>query len=85
MEIENWENTGSELIREFMFESQTQLAEFVLKVARYSDEVNHHADMEISQCRKLRVCISTHDENELTELDYKWARGLNERIKKGLY
>lgn len=82
MEIENWENTGKELVREWVFEDQTGLAEFVLEIAHYSDELNHHADMEISQCRKLRVCITTHDENGLTELDYKWAVGLNEYINK---
>lgn len=81
MEIENWENTGSELIREFVFQNQTELAEFVLKVARFSDEVNHHADMQIRECRKLRVGISTHDQNALTELDFKWAHGCNSLIE----
>jgi pterin-4a-carbinolamine dehydratase len=61
-----------------MFDNQTELAEFVLLVALYSDQVNHHADMQISECRKLRLSISTHDKNGLTELDYKWARDLNE-------
>lgn len=82
MEIENWKNTGKELVRGWVFENQTELAEFVLEIAHYSDEMNHHADMEIKECRKLRVCITTHDENGLTELDYKWALGLNEHIKK---
>ena len=81
MEIENWINKGQELVREFTFENQTQLAEFVLMVARFSDEVNHHADMQISQCRNLRISISTHDQNSLTDLDYKWVIDLNERIK----
>lgn len=80
MEIENWENTGSELIREFVFENQTELAEFVLLVALYSDQVNHHADMQISECRKLRLSISTHDEKGLTDLDFKWAEHLNTLI-----
>ena len=80
MELENWENTGKELTREFTFKNQTQLAEFILKVARYSDEVNHHADMEISECRKLRLSIRTHDKGELTQRDFDWAKGLNERI-----
>ena len=78
MEIENWKNNGNELTREFLFENQTELAEFVLLVAKYSDKVNHHADMEISECRKLRMSLSTHDENGLTELDYKWAMELNQ-------
>jgi 4a-hydroxytetrahydrobiopterin dehydratase len=81
MEIENWKNSENALVREFIFENQTKLAEFVLLVARYSDGVNHHADMQISESRKLRLSITTHDENGLTQLDFDWANGLNERIK----
>lgn len=80
MEVENWENKGSELVREFVFENQTELAEFVLRVARYSDEVNHHADMEVSEFRNLRLSITTHDENGLTESDFKWAKHTNTLI-----
>lgn len=81
MEIENWKNTGNQLIREFVFKDQSELANFIVMIANYSDEVNHHADMQIRECRKLRVQISTHDKNQLTELDFHWAQGLNERIR----
>jgi pterin-4a-carbinolamine dehydratase len=80
MEIENWINTGKELVREFVFENQTELAEFVLMVAHYSDVVAHHADMQVSQCRKLRLRISTHDQNALTEKDFSWAKAINEKV-----
>lgn len=77
MEIENWENTGNELVREVVFENQTALAQCLLEIARYSDRVNHHADMEITQCRKLRLSISTHDTGNLSEKDFDWALGMN--------
>ena len=80
MEVENWTNTGEELVREFVFENQTELAQFVLMVAQYSDEVAHHADMKVSQCRKLRLSISTHDQNALTEKDYNWAKEINGKL-----
>lgn len=80
MEVENWKNTGKELLRDFTFGSQTELAEFVLLVARFSDEMNHHADMRVSECRKLRLSITTHDENGLTDLDYRWAKELNKSV-----
>lgn len=80
MELENWKHLGNALLREFEFKNQTELAEFILKIARYSDELDHHSDMEISQCRKLRISISTHDANGLTDLDYSWAKGLNDLI-----
>lgn len=80
-EIDGWENTDKALVRQFVFSNQTELAEFVLLVAKYSDEVNHHADMQISECRKLRLSITTHDDqNQLTPLDFDWAKGLNDII-----
>lgn len=82
MEVENWENTGNALVRKFVFENQTELAEFVLEVARYSDEVNHHADMEVSEWRKLRLSITTHDDNGLTQKDFDWAEAINTEHKK---
>lgn len=78
--IDGWERTDTALVREFVFENQTELAEFVLLVAKYSDEVNHHADMQISECGKLRLSITTHDENGLTEKDFEWAKKLNELL-----
>lgn len=80
MELENWENTGKELVREFLFENQTELAEFVLKIAHFSDKVKHHADMKISECQKLKITISTHDENGLTQKDFDWVLELNKLI-----
>jgi pterin-4a-carbinolamine dehydratase len=69
-------------IRELTFENQSELAEFVLVIARFSDEKDHHADMEISQCRKLRLSITTHDENGLTQKDFDWVNGVNRLIKE---
>lgn len=84
MEIENWKNNGSALVRELVFKNQTELAEFVLRVAKYSDEVNHHADMHISEWRKLQLSITTHDDgNQLTQKDLDWAKGVNDLMKKG--
>lgn len=78
--IDGWERTDTALVRKFVFENQTQLAEFVLLVAKYSDEVNHHADMQISECRKLQLSVTTHDAGGLTEQDQNWAKELNALI-----
>jgi len=80
MEVKGWEEKDNALVRELAFENQTELAEFVLRIARYSDEVEHHADMDIREYRKLRLRITTHDRNALTERDIEWAKSVNEII-----
>ncbi len=77
MEVKDWEEKDNALVRELAFENQTELAEFVLRIARYSDEVEHHADMDIREYRKLRLSITTHDRNALTERDIEWAKSVN--------
>lgn len=80
MEVKGWEEKDNALVRELAFENQTELAEFVLRIARYSDEVEHHADMDIREYRKLRLSITTHDRKALTERDIEWAKSVNEII-----
>lgn len=51
------------------FRSQLDLARFVLDLARYSDTLNHHADMEIKGY-SLHLSLTTHDEgNKVSEKD----------------
>ncbi len=42
-----WEIIDRKLVNNFKFKSQTELANFLLKVAKYADEINHHPDCKI--------------------------------------
>lgn len=72
----NWQNKNGSLTIEFSFKNQTALAEYVLKVAKYSDKVGHHADMKIHY-NKLKLSVYTHDENCITAKDYDLIRELD--------
>jgi 4a-hydroxytetrahydrobiopterin dehydratase len=78
----SWLNNGSELSREIVFENQLTLAKFVVEIARISDEMNHHADMEIHYNR-LKMIITTHDEGGLTDSDFLLCERVDEVLKKG--
>jgi len=69
----SWDIQNNRLTKSFSFENQTQLAEFFLKIAKHADETGHHPDINIFQCRKMKVELFTHDKNKITELDYKLA------------
>ena len=72
-----WQNKDGRLTAELSFEHQTALAEYVLKAAKISDKMGHHADMEINY-NKLFLSLYTHDENAITDKDYALARKLEE-------
>lgn len=71
-----WKENENGLTAQLKFKDQTELAEFVLDLAKISDEKQHHADMEISY-NKLSLRLISHDVGKVTERDYAMA----ERIK----
>jgi len=76
----SWLNNGSELSKEIIFENQLSLAKFVVEIARISDEMSHHADMEIHYNR-LKMVITTHDEGGLTDGDFALSNKVDEVLK----
>jgi 4a-hydroxytetrahydrobiopterin dehydratase len=66
-----WEVIDGKLVNNFKFKSQTELANFLLKVAKYADEINHHPDCKIHKAFQLEISLFTHDKNEITNLDYQ--------------
>lgn len=76
-----WEIIDYKLTNNFKFKSQTELAEFLLKVAIYADEINHHPDCKVHKAFQLELSLFTHDKNEITSLDYKLANKIDELTK----
>ena len=64
---------NGKLVRNFEFKSQTELAQFLLKIAKYADEIHHHPDCKIHKGFQLEITLFTHDKNEITQLDHQLA------------
>ena len=64
-----WNVSDTGLTKEISFENQTDLVEFLLKVARLADKNKHHPDVEIYEGSKLRLKLFTHSEGAITDLD----------------
>lgn len=69
----NWKETENGIQTTLKFQDQSALAEFVLQIARLSDKIQHHADMDI-RYNQLHINIITHDANAITEKDYALCR-----------
>ena len=72
-----WNVIDGKLVNNFKFKSQTELAEFLLKIANYADEINHHPDCKIHKAFQLEISLFTHDKNEITDLDYQLAEKID--------
>ena len=76
-----WKITDGKLVKNFEFKSQTELAEFLLKMAHYADEINHHPDCKIYKAFQLEITLFTHDKKQITELDHQLANKIDELSK----
>ena len=72
-----WNIIDGKLVNNFKFKSQTELANFLLKVANYADEINHHPDCKIHKAFQLEITLYTYDKNEITNLDYQLAEKID--------
>lgn len=73
-----WKEKEDKLQKTMKFKSQTELAEFLLKVAKLSDKEDHHCDMEVFKAFQLKLTLTTHEEGaKLTDKDYKMAQEID--------
>ena len=72
-----WIVNEGKLVNNFKFKSQTELALFLVKVANYADEINHHPDCKIHKAFQLEITLFSHDKNEITDLDYQLAQKID--------
>lgn len=73
-----WIVNEGKLVNNFKFKSQTELAQFLVKVANYADEINHHPDCKIHKAFQLEITLYSHDKNEITNLDYQLAQKIDD-------
>lgn len=82
MENINWETVDGKLVTNLRFTTQAELVEFLLKIAHFADQMNHHPDCKIYKAFQLEISLFTHDKNEITDLDYQLAKKIESIIIK---
>ncbi len=72
-----WEVKNNRLTQEFDFKNQTELAKFILEIAKRADALDHHPDITITKCSHLKIELFTHTENKVSELDLNMSETIN--------
>lgn len=75
-----WQLKNNAYERTITFETQTDLAECLMRIAILSDGLNHHADMQIEKATTLTLRISSHDVGGITERDENWIKRVDELV-----
>ncbi|MCH8945783.1 MAG: 4a-hydroxytetrahydrobiopterin dehydratase [Nanoarchaeota archaeon] len=73
-----WKTEGGFLTKEFEFNNFLEVIDFVNKVAKVAEEMNHHPDLLIHSYKKLKIKLLTHSKNKITDKDHALAEKINE-------
>jgi 4a-hydroxytetrahydrobiopterin dehydratase len=72
-----WRREGDAIVRELEFDGFVEAIAFVDRVAVVAEDANHHPDILVHACRKVRLTLSTHSEGGITEADVDLAASID--------
>jgi 4a-hydroxytetrahydrobiopterin dehydratase len=81
--VPQWSKRAQLISRTFKFEGFLKAIEFVNRVAKQAQKVNHHPDIDI-RFNKVTLKLTTHDEGGLTEKDFALARQCDQVFGKSV-
>jgi 4a-hydroxytetrahydrobiopterin dehydratase len=77
--VRGWKLRGDKISRLYLFEDFMQALRFINHVSRLAEAMNHHPDIDV-RYNKVRLVLTTHDEDGLTMKDFRLAEKIN-RVK----
>ncbi len=79
--VPNWSKRAKIITRTFKFEGFLASMDFVNRIARKAQKLNHHPDIDI-RFNQVNLKLTTHDKGGLTEKDFSLARQCDEVFTK---
>ena len=76
-----WSKRAQTILRTFKFEGFLKGIDFVNRIARKAQKLNHYPDIDI-RFDKVTLKLTTHDEGGITEKDFSLARQCDEVFAK---
>lgn len=59
------------------FKNQSELADFVLQIAKIADQMDHHPDLTIRHCSELSIAVYSHDQHKITKRDHELVEAIS--------
>ncbi len=72
-----WQEKHNKLEKEFEFNNFVESIDFLNKITPLAEEMNHHPDVLIYDYKKVKISLSTHTENKVTEKDHELAKKID--------
>jgi 4a-hydroxytetrahydrobiopterin dehydratase len=72
-ELKGWSFTDIQIGKEFKFKDFKAALDFVNRIGKAADEMNHHPDILLHSWNKVKITVSTHSEGGVTDKDFQLA------------
>ena len=72
-----WRRDGDAIVRDLAFDDFASAMAFANAVAALAEAANHHPDILVHGWNKVRLVLSTHSADGLTQSDLDLARGID--------
>ena len=79
--VPSWSKRAQTILRTFKFGGFLKSIDFVNRIARKAQKLNHHPDIDI-RFDKVTLKLTTHDEGGITGKDFSLARQCDEVFAK---
>ena len=73
-----WRSSGNAITRTFTFKGFKGAMAFANRVAEAANAANHHPDIHVEGYRTVRIVLTTHATNEISDADVELARRIDE-------
>ena len=73
-----WRRDGNVITRTFTFKGFKDAMAFTNRVAEAANDANHHPDIHIERYRTVRIVLTTHATNAISDADVELARRIDE-------
>lgn len=80
--LTGWQLENNSIIKEFKFLNFIGAFAFMTKIALAAEKMNHHPDWS-NVYNRVRVRLSTHDADGITDLDIKLAQQIDKFYQNG--
>ena len=78
--LTSWKLIDNQLVREFKFKDFIEAFGFMTKVALLAQQANHHPEWS-NVYNKVKICLTTHDADGITQNDIDLALAIEELEK----
>ena len=76
-----WSFENDSIFKQFQFKDFIEALSFVNALGLESEKMDHHPDILMFAWNKVKISISTHSADGVTEKDFALAQKIEERLK----